>query len=65
MRILLVVFIVLSVVLALYPPTFIAQLMGYSWGALPVPSSLLSSGAFTGRERQSRPYGYASSQVSA
>lgn len=34
MRILLVVFIVLSVVLALYPPTFIAQLMGYSWGAL-------------------------------
>jgi SSS family solute:Na+ symporter len=34
MRILLVCFIILSVVLALNPPTFIAQLMGYSWGAL-------------------------------
>jgi SSS family solute:Na+ symporter len=34
MRVLLVCFIVLSVVLALTPPTFIAQLMGYSWGAL-------------------------------
>ena len=34
MRILLVFFIVLSVVIALNPPTFIAQLMGYSWGAL-------------------------------
>ncbi len=34
MRVLLVVFIVISVVLALNPPTFIAQLMGYSWGAL-------------------------------
>lgn len=34
MRLLLVFFIVLSVVLALNPPTFIAQLMGYSWGAL-------------------------------
>lgn len=34
MRILLVVFIVLSVVLAINPPTFIAQLMGISWGAL-------------------------------
>lgn len=34
MRILLVVFIVISVVLALDPPTFIAQLMGISWGAL-------------------------------
>lgn len=34
MRILLVAFIVISVVLALNPPTFIAQLMGYSWGAL-------------------------------
>ncbi|MDR0822031.1 MAG: sodium/solute symporter [Oscillospiraceae bacterium] len=34
MRILVVVFILLSVVLALNPPTFIAQLMGVSWGAL-------------------------------
>ncbi len=34
MRVLLVFFIILSVVLALNPPTFIAQLMGYSWGAL-------------------------------
>ena len=34
MRLLLIFFIVLSVVLALNPPTFIAQLMGYSWGAL-------------------------------
>lgn len=34
MRIFIVVFIVLSVVIALNPPTFIAQLMGISWGAL-------------------------------
>ncbi len=34
MRILLVVFVALSVVLAINPPTFIAQLMGISWGAL-------------------------------
>lgn len=34
MRVLLVVFIILSVVMALKPPTFIAQLMGISWGAL-------------------------------
>ena len=34
MRALLVFFIILSVVLAMNPPTFIAQLMGYSWGAL-------------------------------
>ena len=34
MRIFLVVFIVISVVIALDPPTFIAQLMGISWGAL-------------------------------
>lgn len=34
MRILIVFFIVVSVVLALNPPTFIAQLMGISWGAL-------------------------------
>ena len=34
MRVLLVFFIILSVVIALNPPTFIAQLMGYSWGAL-------------------------------
>ncbi|MGN0506952.1 MAG: sodium:solute symporter [Lachnospiraceae bacterium] len=34
MRIMLVFFIVISVVLALNPPTFIAQLMGISWGAL-------------------------------
>lgn len=33
-RIMLVFFIVISVVIALYPPTFIAQLMGISWGAL-------------------------------
>lgn len=34
MRILIVFFIALSVVIALDPPTFIAQLMGISWGAL-------------------------------
>ncbi|MFI3170913.1 MAG: sodium/solute symporter [Eubacteriales bacterium] len=34
MRILIVVFIVISVVIALNPTTFIAQLMGISWGAL-------------------------------
>lgn len=34
MRIFIVVFIAVSVFLALNPPTFIAQLMGYSWGAL-------------------------------
>lgn len=34
MRSLLVLFVVLSVVLAINPPTFIAQLMGISWGAL-------------------------------
>lgn len=34
MRILLVFFVVISVVLALNPPDFIAQLMGISWGAL-------------------------------
>ena len=33
-RLLIVFFIALSVVLALDPPTFIAQLMGISWGAL-------------------------------
>ena len=34
MRILLVFFVVISVVIALDPPDFIAQLMGISWGAL-------------------------------
>ena len=34
MRIFIAVFIVISVVMALDPPTFIAQLMGISWGAL-------------------------------
>jgi solute:Na+ symporter, SSS family len=34
MRILIVCFIVISVVIALDPPDFIAQLMGISWGAL-------------------------------
>ena len=34
MRLLIVFFIVVSVVIALNPPTFIAQLMGISWGAL-------------------------------
>ena len=34
MRIFIVVFIAISVVLAINPPTFIAQLMGISWGAL-------------------------------
>lgn len=33
-RVLIVFFIVISVILALNPPTFIAQLMGISWGAL-------------------------------
>lgn len=34
MRIMLVMFLCISVVIALDPPTFIAQLMGISWGAL-------------------------------
>ncbi len=34
MRVLIAFFIILSVILALNPPTFIAQLMGISWGAL-------------------------------
>ena len=34
MRVMLVFFLVISVVMALDPPTFIAQLMGISWGAL-------------------------------
>lgn len=34
MRGLIVVFIIISVIIALDPPTFIAQLMGISWGAL-------------------------------
>ena len=34
MRIFLVVFLAISVVIALDPPDFIAQLMGISWGAL-------------------------------
>jgi SSS family solute:Na+ symporter len=34
MRIFIIFFIALSVILALNPPTFIAQLMGISWGAL-------------------------------
>jgi SSS family solute:Na+ symporter len=34
MRIFIVFFIVVSVIIALDPPTFIAQLMGISWGAL-------------------------------
>ena len=34
MRVFIAVFIIISVVLALDPPTFIAQLMGISWGAL-------------------------------
>jgi len=34
MRVLVIFFIILSVIMALDPPTFIAQLMGVSWGAL-------------------------------
>lgn len=34
MRILIAVFVIISVIMALDPPTFIAQLMGVSWGAL-------------------------------
>ena len=34
MRVLVVFFIAISVILAIKPPTFIAQLMGISWGAL-------------------------------
>ncbi len=34
MRVLVAVFVIVSVVLALNPPTFIAQMMGISWGAL-------------------------------
>ena len=40
MRVFIAVFIIISVVIALNPPTFIAQLMGISWGAL--------AGAFLG-----------------
>ena len=40
MRVLIVFFIVISLLIALNPPTFIAQLMGISWGAL---SYLLSA----------------------
>ena len=40
MRVLIAFFIIVSVILALNPPTFIAQLMGISWGAL--------AGAFLG-----------------
>lgn len=35
MQVLVVFFIVLSVVIAMDPPTFIAQLMGISWEHLP------------------------------
>ncbi len=34
MRVLVALFVLLSIILALNPPTFIAQLMGVSWGAL-------------------------------
>ncbi|MGB4658027.1 MAG: sodium:solute symporter [Mobilitalea sp.] len=34
MRVMIAIFIIISVILALDPPTFIAQLMGISWGAL-------------------------------
>ena len=34
MRVLIVFFIVISLMIALHPPHFIAQLMGISWGAL-------------------------------
>lgn len=34
MRFFIIVFVAVSVIIALNPPTFIAQLMGYSWGAL-------------------------------
>ena len=34
MRIMIVFFIVISVIIAMDPPAFIAQLMGISWGAL-------------------------------
>ncbi|MGI5824535.1 MAG: sodium:solute symporter family transporter, partial [Bacillota bacterium] len=34
MRVFIIFFIILSVILAINPPTFIAQLMGISWGAL-------------------------------
>ena len=34
MRVLIVFFIVISLMIALNPPTFIAQMMGISWGAL-------------------------------
>ena len=34
MQVLIVFFLAVSVVIALDPPTFIAQLMGISWGAL-------------------------------
>jgi SSS family solute:Na+ symporter len=34
MRVLIVFFVIISLMIALNPPTFIAQLMGISWGAL-------------------------------
>ena len=63
MRLLLVFFIVVSVLLALNPPTFIAQLMGYSWGALAGAFLAPFLWVFTGRRQQSFPYGYASFSV--
>jgi SSS family solute:Na+ symporter len=59
MRILIVFFIVISVVIALDPPTFIAQLMGISWGAL--AGSFLAPFCmdFTGKGPPERRFGQA------
>ena len=54
MQCLIVAFIVISVVLALDPPDFIAQLMGISWGALAGAFLAPSSTACTGKEPRQR-----------
>lgn len=48
MRVLIVFFIVISLMIALNPPTFIAQLMGISWELSQVPSLLRSCSDSTG-----------------
>ena len=69
MRCLIVVFIAISVVLAIIQYksniTFIAQLMGISWGALVAPSWPPSCTACTGRRPPGRPAGPASCSPTA
>lgn len=64
MQVLIVFFIVLSVTIALDPPTFIAQLMGISWGALAEHFWHRSYMDCIGNEFPKRLYGQVSQQVS-